>query len=272
MQWPLDAPLVCGFSTNYYWTFGIFGLVCVPSGEGLTLLGLPDLCHELGHILHLHREPQLMGDFIRELLAYVDQEKRRAALAQRPQSYQALFDPLLDHWRDKWLLEFVADMVATYLLGPAYGWQHVRLCATTGQPAYRPVLGEAADHPANEARLRGALAVLERAGANEAGARVLTLWHAYVSVVGECKPADYDVCYPPALIQSLARRVVDGCAALGIRRFDDLATAGGGAGGTDVAQLLGEAWMRFITDPPAYAQWEPGQRDALWRELGLTAP
>jgi hypothetical protein len=151
----------------------------------------------------------------------------------------------------------------------------VRLCATTGQPAYHPALGQAADHPANEARLRGVLAVLERAGAGEAGARILTLWHTYVSTVGERKPPEYDVCYPPTLINSLVRRVVDGCTALGIRRFDAVAPAAPPAGGTaviDVPRLLDEVWTRFLADPAAYAQWERNQVDALWRALGLAWP
>jgi hypothetical protein len=51
-------------------------------------------------------------------------------LRQRPPGYIALYDRVLAQWIDSWLPEFVGDMVATYLVGPAFGWQHIRPMAT----------------------------------------------------------------------------------------------------------------------------------------------
>src|SRR6266516_4275836 len=51
VRWPPDPPLVLTFSSQYYWTLAPFNLVCAPATEGTSLLRLPDLCHELGHIL-----------------------------------------------------------------------------------------------------------------------------------------------------------------------------------------------------------------------------
>jgi hypothetical protein len=264
VHWPTPTPLIAAFSSQYYWTMPGLSLICAPATEGTTLLGLPDLCHELGHSLLLHHEMGLTGDFLQELAAYIDQEQRRVAVQQRPPEYRRLYKLLFAQWQDAWLREFVSDMVASYLVGPAFGWQHVRLCAGRSQDAYHPALGEAAEHPADEARLRGVLAVLALMGAQEAGARIDALWHGYLAASGETKPADYEVCYPQVLIESLARYAVAGCRALGLRAFNQIVDP---SRPDDIPALLGEAWERFLTDSQAYASWERQRLQGLWQEL-----
>ncbi len=265
VRWPTPPPLVAAFSAQYYWTVAGFGLVCVPATEGTTLLGLPDLCHELGHILLLHHKDALVGDFIqRDLADYIQEELRRVDAQQRPPEYRQLYVRLFAQWQDEWSQEFLSDMVATYLVGPAFGWQHLRLCAGRSRDAYRPALGdERSTHPADEARLRGVVAVLRRMGASEPARQVTAVWDRYLAVSGESRPTEYDVCYPQALIESLARRTVDGCRALGVRGFDQVNDPP-----RDIPSLLGEAWTRFLNDPVGYGDWERVQLDDLSHEFG----
>lgn len=262
--WPLSLPLVAAFSSQYYWAMPDFNLICAPATEGRTLLGLPDLCHELGHLLLWHHQATLTGEFVHELAAYIEGEQRRVAAQQRPPEYRRLYDLLFAQWYDAWLREFVADMIATYLVGPAFGWQHVRLCAGRGHSAYHPALGEAAEHPADEARLRGVLAALELLGAPAAAARIGALWREYVAVSGETAPADYELCYPQLLLASLARHTVEGCQALGLRSFG---VSRDPPAPDDLPALLGEAWERFLADPQSYADWEHERLQALWQGL-----
>lgn len=121
VRWPLPAPLVTAISSQYYWTQPVFNVICVPTAEETTLLGLPDLCHELAHVLFLHHETILLGDFIQLLAAYIAQERQQVDAHQRPPEYRALYDYLFTQWRDAWVQEFVSDMVATYLVGLAFG-------------------------------------------------------------------------------------------------------------------------------------------------------
>jgi hypothetical protein len=262
--WPLPPPLVAAFSNQYYWAMPEFNIICVPAAEGTTLLGLPDLCHELGHILLLAQWDALVGDFLRELASYILQEQRRVGTEQRPKEYRPLYNQLFMQWKDAWLLEFVSDMVATYLVGPAFGWQHVRLCAGNSLAAYHPTLGERADHPADEARLRGIVAVLTQMGAAEAGARITALWDCYLEASRETRPQDYEVCYPQALLESLAKRIIAGCRSLGVRGFDQP-----GGPPNDLPSLFGEAWERFLADSQTYAAWERSQIETLWQELDV---
>lgn len=263
--WPLPPPLVAAFSNQYYWTMPEFNIICAPAAEGTTLLGLPDLCHELGHILHLAQWDVLVGNFLRELASYILLEQRRVATEQRPTEYRSLYTSLFTQWEGTWLLEFVADMVATYLVGPAFGWQHVRLCASNSSAAYHPTLGERADHPADEARLRGIVAVLAEMGEADVGARITSLWNSYLDASREIRPQDYEVCYPQTLLESLAKEIIAGCRSLGVRGFDQPC----GDPAHRLPSLLAEAWERFLANSQTYSDWERSQIEALWQELDV---
>jgi len=267
VNWPLPSPLVGAFSNNYYWTLADFSLICAPAAEGVTLLGLPDLCHELGHILLVRYEGAIIGDIVQELTAYVAQEQRQAESDQRPGDHREVYEGLLALWRDAWVREFASDMIATYLVGPAFGWQHVRLCASLSHAAYHPALGEAAEHPADAARLRGVVAVLDHLGRVADGERVRVLWDQYMAATGEDRPLEYAVCYPHALIDSLAARVIAGCQTLGIRSFQDSSDAAG-----DLVSLLAGAWEQFLTTPQTYTTWEDLRLTALWSDLEGDGP
>ncbi len=266
VRWPEPPPLVLAFSSQYYWTVAPFRLIAAPAAEGTSLLRLPDLCHELGHILQVDHQPTLVGDFIQELADYIEQERRRAVRGQRPPQYLSLYDPLFAQWRDAWLVEFVADMVATYLVGPSFAWQHVRLCAGEGQEVYYPALGQAATHPADEARLRAVIATLVRIGYTD-GPHLQALWDRYLALRGEAQPADYEVCYPQALLDSLARDVVEGCREIGLRGLHEASDPC-----LDIPSLVQESWERFIKDTDNYAGWEQGRLAELWAELGVAQP
>lgn len=260
--WTLPVPLVAAFSHQYFWTNPFFSLVNIPAVEGTSLLGMPDLFHELGHILLLHNHRDLLGDFLNEVALYIDSERARVDAAQRPPEYREKYDLLFVQWREEWVWEFASDMIATYIVGDAFGWQHLRLCASLSHPPYFPTLGEVAEHPADSARLSGVIAALREL--DQSTDSLNKAWDDYMAVLGEARPPDYDLCYPESLLQSLARRVVGGCSSLGLKAIgDDQST---------IVRLIGEAWERFRSAPEEYERWE---RDALlrvWEDLDRNTP
>jgi hypothetical protein len=260
---PAQYPLVAAFSDRYYWTIAALGLICAPCAEDSTLLRLPDLCHELGHIIHA-RQPGLTLGFDSELTAYLASEKRSIAANQRPPAYRALYDQLEIQWRDRWLREFTADMIATYISGPAFGWQHVRLCSANSGNTFRPVLGETAEHPADDARMKGILAVLSVMSLSAQSDELEEMWTRYLTVGGVSKPAEYDVCYPAKLIDWLAAAVVAGCIGLGLRSYDAALDPS-----KDVIALMADAWAHLRTDPSTYSSWEDQRLHELWSRLGV---
>jgi hypothetical protein len=263
VRWPLTPPLVASFSSQYYWTVAPFGIICTPAAEGTSLLGLPDLCHELGHNLMAKHRIGLIGNFLVRLATYVSDRRAEAQANQRPPEHLAQLNMLFAQWGGAWLGEFVADLIATFLCGPAFGWQHIRLCAGTSAPAFAPALGDVGDHPADEARLRGVVVMLRRLGLAGDADRLQSLWNHYVAVTGETPPPEYDLCFPDELIDGLAERVDDGCRALGVRPYDR------NAGPDDLPRLLSEAWTRFRADPDAYGVWQTRQLKQLWQSLGF---
>ena len=72
-------------------------------------------------------------------------------------------------------------------------------------------------------------------------------------------------CYPQVMLESLAKNVIAGCRALGVRGFDQ--PAEGPA--SHVPALLAEAWDRFLADAPTYSDWERSQLETLWQELDV---
>jgi hypothetical protein len=255
---------VGALSTEYYSSIPRFHVIFVPAVEATSLLGIADVCHELAHILSMQAAATLLGTFPTELATYFQTEKARVATGQRPPAYDGLYDIAVLEWARRWTLEFVCDMVATFVLGAAYAWQHMRLCVGGRNEAFTPNLGEVASHPADAARMRGILAILRRMGAGADADRIEQMWDDYLVVSGATAPAEFDLCYPPTLIESLAVNVQAGCATLGIRPFTAASDPA-----VDTVALLQAAWARFHADPKTYRVWEEQQLNDLWGRLGL---
>jgi hypothetical protein len=256
VRWPCQHPLVVAFSTHYYWTYLRYNIIAVPAGEARTLLGLPDLCHELAHALYAQSGTLLVDDFVDHIDSYIEDERNRLVAKQQSRSFLIELDRLRARWIDTWVAEFVCDMVATYLVGAAFGGQHVRLAAgrATGA-AFYPALGEDAVHPADEARLRGIALILDKVGDRSGAAVIRDTWRAYASTSGEAEPPNYAVCYPEQLIEQLATRVAAGCRSLGLRAFADL----GASDHAGIQASIVESWRQFLRNPATHGEWEGAQ-------------
>lgn len=266
--WPCVRPVVMAFSSNYYWIFTGYNVIGVPAGEARTLLGLPDLCHELGHQLYQLFGPWLAKVFGAKVDEYTAAQIERALAEQQPATADALEKVRL-RWMSSWHMEMICDMVATYLVGPAFGGQHVRLAAgrATGQ-AFSPGLGENAVHPADEARLRGIVTVLVMLGADQEAEQIRQAWADYLRMSGEVEPSQYALCYPQELIEDLARIVVETCRQGGIRSFAELTLVDDGS----VQAAIVESWRRFLEDPIAHTDWEGERLRALEADLEILSP
>ena len=262
VRWPLPLPVVANPSNQYYWTKPEFNLIAVPVNEGFNLLALPDLCHEMGHILLLHHRNELAGDFLADLASYFQEERHRIDREQRPPAYKELIGTLFALWNDVWVWEFASDMVATYLIGPPFGWQHLRLCASLGSSAYFPSFGDVAEHPADEARMRGIQSVLQHFSSTSQEKDIKRLWKLYLESTGDREPQDYSICYPQHLIERLAENVVSGCEGLGIKKFDERT-----GNAVEIVASIEEGWAQFLARPDEYHAWQREALATIRREL-----
>ena len=254
-------PLVATFSTNYYWTTPSFNLIFATALEPGSLLGLPDLYHEVAHFLiELHFD-LLARSFLLELENYVLQEKRRAQMGQRPGDIAA-YDLMLVLWNDYWVIEFIGDMIATYLVGEAYAWQNLRLCSRTSETLFSPSLGQDGTHPADNARMTAITEMLDALGEGAAAQTARGKWQDFIAVLGDApaSPGDYAICYPDTLIKSLAEHVHTGCQQLGLRAVNQ---PGSVPEPVVLTELINEAWHQFLGHSANYNAWEIKQRSAL---------
>jgi hypothetical protein len=200
---PLHPPVVSASSTSYYWTQPFFYLVCVPAGEPGSLLGLPDLAHELGHLLYPTEFRDCASEVALEVAQWFDNAARLAVLNETGQA--AGLRNAKHQWTESWLEEFFCDAFAAHLFGRAYGFQHVRLCVLRGSDPWTPGLGERNTHPADEARLRVIVAILLEETGRQGPRRVEALWYEFAAAHRGRKSPGYELCYPAELIELVAK-------------------------------------------------------------------
>ena len=252
INWPYHSFLVGTFSCEYYWTLPPRAVICSPAGEDRRLLGIGDLCHELGHTVCDRDLDTILGSFTRDLMGYV-----RSHINSPPPavgSPRDFYHELLDSWRG-WGIELACDVVATYLVGPAFLWQHLRLTLMRERLAslFEPLSGEI--HPADDARFRTAAAALSLMGFEVERSELEERWLGALDALGHTPDQLYTTTYPDELVEKLAESVVEGSRALGLRPYDPNAGPS-----DDVAVLANRAWEALHDRPSEYARWE---REAL---------
>lgn len=269
VRYPLKVPLVSGFSTNYYGVSPSYHLISVPAAEQLFLLGLPDLCHELGHILFFYHSDAFLGDFFSDLSAHIQREKQRRISEGAPPHYQTLYDRLETDWKDRWTTEFTCDMIATFMIGPAFGRTHLRVCCGLDPNVFRPSFGESSTHPSGESRIRAILSLLNRMGLDNDCRIIQDQWIKYLTTISGQKPMEYDHCYPDVLIDSLAREVHNGCVNIGLVSYKDQQRTSNDD--VNLPVLLNEAWGVLLTKTAEYANWESEQVKRLREHISKSS-
>lgn len=251
INYPLPLPIVSTFSREYYWSEVRFNLISVPVCESSFLLGLPDLCHELGHILFFHHERDFSFEFLEDLSGYIEKEKREVDAGRQPPSYKPFYEHIYALWKGPWIKEFASDMIATYLVGPAYAWTNMSLCSKMSPNIFSP--GDETSHPADESRMRAIFAMLRVTRVQDAVEKIDQRWKRYIALTGNLEPPDYHLSYPDSLLTNLANYIYQACIGASLRMFTDQKQS---SGSINIPLLLNEAWDVFLTSPESYSQWE----------------
>lgn len=266
---PADmAPRVTVASTQYYWAQPEFRIISIPIGELDSVLGWPDLIHELAHLL-LKRWPDLLHPLTTIVQGHFRDERYLLAdIGAEAHDYQLQAEAQIkwsQHQEGTWRLELACDAIATYICGPSYGWQHLRLTANLGRDPYQPSPGRAMhDHPADQARLDTIVATLQILGLDTDARDVTCEWWQLRDIQWPTQPPQgYDQYYPPKLLATLAQTVVDGCRRRNVAAF----TEQRGDAGPGVIALIDQAWQQLRRDPNGYAAWEQHAMNQWRRNL-----
>jgi hypothetical protein len=159
---------------------------------------------------------------------------------------------MLECWARSWVswsVEFLCDLFGTFMVGPAFAWSHLHLCAKRGgDPHLVPSLVPTS-HPPDAARMRVILKGLSRCGFVADVSRVEDRWRRFVTLVESREEPEYGRCFPDPLLDEICGAAWDGVTALGCRIASP-------ATKDDVYTLLNRAWEEFWRDPSEYGPWE----------------
>jgi len=256
VQYPYAAPICSSLSSQYYWTVAGMDLIFVPSLEPERLLGLADLYHELGHIILFREETRLVIPGLTIVDRHFDRLLHEGRQSGWPPASLLEIDLFRHLWRMAWFLEFGADLIATYMVGPAFGWCNIRTSTNFGGELFR---GNES-HPADDARSAAIGLMLQRTGESVAAAEIRNRWLELVALSGESPPPRYDTAYPQELLQELCDLVFTVCRDLGLSSWRV-----GSSASCQVGTALHDAWTEFRMRPETFAGYE---RQTLARVVG----
>lgn len=234
VKWPHQWPLVSRAATNYFHFIAEEDeeLILAPALAGTTMLPLPDLVHEMAHGLVRDEEKRqtILGDWCND--SYTERrvvealgDGRFARVAAR-------------HWLEHGVEEIACDVVAAWVTGPAYAWQHIRAC--WGREEGQSVYDDGVHHPPDSARFGVIQMALAEVGGSDDLPEINEAWARIIGADDVPAAAGF---YPSELVAELAREILIGCVRAGIRRFpEDLAA-------TDPCCVFSAAWTEMRQNP-----------------------
>lgn len=252
-------PLVTTISNSesYYWAHPYFAIIAVPLGEEKNLLNLPDLYHEICHFIYKHYASFLIGDFQDAVQKYFDAEIERVIEEHRAARYITFYRDKLQKWLNGWIEEFTCDLVATYLVGPAYAWTNLKL--STISSGNDRIYIDSPSHPSDEARMRAVFQMLEITGQGSDAMRIKDSWSKFLTATANPIPPDYKFIFPDHLIEHLANNVLEGCKAIGLNDYESQVTEFG----NPISKILNDAWEVILKDPAQFDGWEAKAIDEI---------
>ena len=256
INFPLSPPTVTCLSRDYFSINPALHLLEVPLAESEFLLHLPDLYHEIAHLLiattnNPKVEPfqQALGKFLYTVAQYFDKERTANIRATGPTDYFAQVFDLLERFWIPWATEIFCDLFAVYTLGPAYAWSHFHLTAGHGGDPYDIRLNNFMSHPPDQARMEAMLMALETLNFKRQAADVREKWNVLLKSIGAEQTPIYRRACPSQLIQQAVVYSLEGVKKIGCRVVSENTTG-------MVHDLLNTAWQKFWEAPNQYPLWE----------------
>lgn len=263
INFPLLPPAVTCISQHYFGILTSLGLMSVPLAESDFLLHLPDMYHELGHLLFSTENPKVeafqneRAGFIGAVRGYLREEVALAKRSTGPTEYLLFILKKLDSSWIPWSEELFCDLFALYTVGPAYGWAHLHLTAShTSAPFNVRLEGE---HPPDEARMRVLLAGLSLMDKVAEAQAIARKWDELLTVTGHSATPLYRRACPDTLLEQAAIHAFEGTKQIGC------VIASNSTG--HVSGLLHKAWESFWEAPADYVEWEKQVITAIKRAV-----
>ncbi|MGI0086900.1 MAG: hypothetical protein ACREBI_02920 [Nitrosotalea sp.] len=268
---PLSCPSVCCISTNYYFSVPFANVIFVPLLESDFLLHLPDLYHEIGHLVARNRESMISIQNIKEsfekafskITDYYTELIKEKKKDVGPEEILQNIAYIHAQWK-LWIEEFFCDLFGLYTLGPAYVWSNLHLTTKTSPDIHRLLVIIEQSHPSDEARMRMLFVGLRLLGFETEAEPIKTEWNKVKPFWGSPSP-EYQYAYPDPLLQEIAQIFLEGIKESGfsIVKQESLQNDN-----ENVRFLLNQAWKNFWKlSSEDFRIWETEQIDLLRKNL-----
>ena len=219
--------------------------------EDNFLLAIPDFVHELGHLFYNCYENEIFKPFVKNLRQYIKEQQESLKNKTASKSYHNYFKLLEQTWLQEYIIEFSCDIFATYLVGSAFGWSHLRLVLESETEIYYPSFGQQGTHPADEARMRAILLTLKELGETEQVEKISQQWEQFKSIIAGLPGGEYEYCYPDEILGKLVQQVIAVCEQIGLVPYHKQPNSN-----DNLPSLMQQAWQQFHDNPIRYAEWE----------------
>ena len=230
-------PLVSTISNsdNYYWAVPFENIIAIPFWEEESLINVPDIYHEIGHLIFVQYRNILAGKFIPVLNDYFNLELSYAVDERRENDFDIL-EAALEYWKASWFEEFVCDLIATFLTGSAFAWTNMKLTTISHSKAqvyhYQP------SHPADEARTQAIIKMLKTMENDEESEEIFNSWKSFEELINYPKRPCYDIIFSNNILDKLTTIVYDFCNDIDLNIYNE------NTGDTPktIAQYLNDIW------------------------------
>lgn len=249
-------------SEDYYWVLDLYNIIAVPRGEEKNLLNLPDIFHEMGHLIHKQHKIYFEGDIKDQIKKYFDERIESVDEDGRPQDLKGIFKMKAQYWNSSWVMELICDFIATYLVGVAYGWTNLKI--STQNTSEQGTYSDSLSHPSDEVRMRAILFMLQKTEQEEEFARLSKYWDEFLFSIENDKPSNYDEFYPQHLIETLGEHVWAICIATDLKSYSEQVEEFG----NPISKILNDAWKELFANPDTFKQWEKDRLAEIRESLG----
>lgn len=260
-----DPPFITTISNSndYYWAIPFDKIIAVPIGEENNLLNLPDIYHEIGHLVFKQYESYLKTVFFDTINKYYTEEILLAENQRKSENYIKLLKKSKTLWYTNWFEEFFCDLIAVFWVGPAYAWTNIKLSTISSRTNINGVYTISNTHPSDESRMVAIIEMLNKLGYQNEVKEVNNVWDKFLKIVDNQKPFDYKNYFPKILISQAVEIIYDFCE-------DNLffsytkQTVGNNK---PISLYLNKAWDIAINNPTMFADSEKQLINEMSKEV-----
>lgn len=267
---PMISSGVSSRKEDYFWAETHHTLIGVPPGEDFHFINLPDLIHELAHIIIDYvevNENGITGNIRSKIEEFYKKELWSIEDNNNPSKVK-LLDKVTkwqDNWLNNWLIEFCCDMMATYFVGPAYAWTNLKLSLSEHPEDVYEINSK--NHPSHEARMRAINEMLRCSGFGNSVQEISMEWKRFLDIHGNREPVNYELAFPDELIEDLANTIYSKCKEHGYLSYEEQLKKLN----NPISEVMNEAWDILRNNSADYGEWEKQKLEKIKAQINYTS-